>query len=235
MSTTSFTIGQSSERRIGEDYFDWAIWIEGDKTTLQTIKKVTYYLHDTFPDPVRVKWKATTKFKLKTSGWGTFMIYIHILLKDGQEVEQSHYLILEEDYDSTKITKELLESREGRNKKNKKTVFISTSSMDREIAHKIQKILEANDVNVVKAEDMPLGSTFDDFINDSIKSASTVIAIKSEYENSWQDQELELAKNEQIPIRVINAEVKHKIKNISGELDGLGGALFKNILKDGFD
>jgi len=149
--------------------------------------------------------------------------------------EQSHYLILEEDYDSTKITKELLESREGRNKKNKKTVFISTSSMDREIAHKIQKILEANDVNVVKAEDMPLGSTFDDFINDSIKSASTVIAIKSEYENSWQDQELELAKNEQIPIRVINAEVKHKIKNISGELDGLGGALFKNILKDGFD
>lgn len=79
----------------GDDYWDWSVWIESDDPKkLDKIEFVTYHLHNTFYNPVRVIKDRVSKFKLDTSGWGTFRIYIVISLKDKSVVELKHDLIL---------------------------------------------------------------------------------------------------------------------------------------------
>lgn len=80
----------------GDDYWDWSVWIESDNPKkLDDIVSVTYHLHNTFYNPVRIIKDRDSNFKLETSGWGTFRIYIVINLKDQSVVELKHDLILE--------------------------------------------------------------------------------------------------------------------------------------------
>lgn len=86
---------QQSYTYTGDDYWDWSVWIESNNPKkLDNIISVTYHLHNTFYNPVRVITDRASKFKLDTSGWGTFRIYIVINLKDKSVVELTHDLIL---------------------------------------------------------------------------------------------------------------------------------------------
>jgi transcription initiation factor IIF auxiliary subunit len=87
---------EQSYRYLGDDYWDWNVWIDSDdQAELSKISSVTYHLHNTFPNPVISISNRRTKFKLKTSGWGTFTMYVILNLKDGSVIELSHDLILE--------------------------------------------------------------------------------------------------------------------------------------------
>ncbi len=80
----------------GDDYWNWSVWIESkDRDKLDKISSVTYHLHNTFLDPVRVVTNRKTKFKLESSGWGEFRIYIVIKLKGNTVIELTHDLKLE--------------------------------------------------------------------------------------------------------------------------------------------
>lgn len=86
---------EQSYQYIGDDYWDWSIWIESkDEKVLDHIKSVTYHLHPTFPVPVRTTTNRNEKFILETSGWGTFTIYIVVNFWDESIVELSHNLVL---------------------------------------------------------------------------------------------------------------------------------------------
>ncbi len=86
---------QQSYTYTGDDYWDWSVWIESDNPEkLDNIVSVTYHLHNTFYNPVRVIKDRASKFRLDTSGWGTFRIYIVINLKDKSVVELTHDLVL---------------------------------------------------------------------------------------------------------------------------------------------
>lgn len=90
----SYFVEQSYDY-VGDDYWDWNVWIESnDPKKLDNIDSVTYRLHRTFPNPVRTIRDRKSKFRLGTSGWGTFTIYIVINLKDESVVELKHNLIL---------------------------------------------------------------------------------------------------------------------------------------------
>jgi transcription initiation factor IIF auxiliary subunit len=92
----SFRIKQSS-KYIDDGYWDWSVWIESkEPEKLDKIVSVTYHLHHTFPDPVRVVKDRDSKFRLDTSGWGEFIIYIVIKLKGEYVIELEHYLKLSE-------------------------------------------------------------------------------------------------------------------------------------------
>jgi hypothetical protein len=73
MTLLTLRIMQDSELR-RENYWDWWAWIEGTDAELDTIALVTWYLHSSFPNPVRRTTERTTKFMLKTAGWGTFLL-----------------------------------------------------------------------------------------------------------------------------------------------------------------
>jgi transcription initiation factor TFIID/TFIIF subunit len=86
---------QQSYTYSGDDYWDWSVWIDSDNAEkLDNIVSVTYHLHNTFYNPVRVIKDRASKFRLDTSGWGTFRIYILINLKDKSVVELAHDLVL---------------------------------------------------------------------------------------------------------------------------------------------
>ncbi len=81
---------------VGDDYWDWSVWIESDDAkNLNKISSVTYHLHNTFPNPVRTIKNKKSQFKLDASGWGTFTIYVIVKLKDKSVIELKHKLSLD--------------------------------------------------------------------------------------------------------------------------------------------
>jgi len=79
----------------GEDFWDWWIWIEGSQEELDQIDRVIYILHPTFPNPVREVKDRSTKFRMKTAGWGVFLIRATVKHQNGRETSLTHYLKLE--------------------------------------------------------------------------------------------------------------------------------------------
>ena len=78
----------------GDDYWDWSLWIEANENDLDKINNVIYNLHYTFNEPVKIIDTRQNKFKLTTSGWGTFTIYVIINFKDKSVLELEHELEL---------------------------------------------------------------------------------------------------------------------------------------------
>jgi len=72
----------------------WSIWIEGPTEELDSIRSVTYVLHPTFANPVRTIADRASNFKLKSQGWGIFVIRINVLNKDGSTIALEHELNL---------------------------------------------------------------------------------------------------------------------------------------------
>ena len=88
-----FTI-QQWEKYEGDDWWKWAVWIEGLDEALDRIDFVEWTLHPTFPNPIRKKRDRASKFRLDTGGWGVFPILARVQTKDGQEIKLRHYLEL---------------------------------------------------------------------------------------------------------------------------------------------
>ncbi|MEM7184524.1 MAG: pYEATS domain-containing protein [Spirochaetota bacterium] len=65
-------------------YWNWSLRIKGTLNDLHDIKKVTYYLHPTFPKPNRVVTRsAENGFQFSSRGWGTFPVKATVLFQDG--------------------------------------------------------------------------------------------------------------------------------------------------------
>jgi transcription initiation factor IIF auxiliary subunit len=79
----------------GDDSWDWWVWLDGSEEDLDRVDHVVYILHPTFPKPVRKITNRSTKFLLKTSGWGVFKIQAKVIDKDGKETLLKHFLVLE--------------------------------------------------------------------------------------------------------------------------------------------
>lgn len=82
------------EKYEGDDWWTWAVWVEGDAAALDQIDYVEWTLHPTFPEPIRMVRDRASKFRLETGGWGVFQITARAQLKDGQLVRLRHYLEL---------------------------------------------------------------------------------------------------------------------------------------------
>jgi transcription initiation factor IIF auxiliary subunit len=78
----------------GDDWWKWSLWIEGTDEDLERIEAVTYTLHPTFPEPVRIITDRASKFQLKCAGWGVFTIPVEIRLKGGKTLQLEHDLQL---------------------------------------------------------------------------------------------------------------------------------------------
>ena len=91
--TSEFRIDQWQEYA-GDDWWKWAVWIEGSDEDLDQVEYVEWTLHPTFPDPIRRIKNRRVKFRLDTGGWGTFQIRARLRMKDGKDVKLSHDLEL---------------------------------------------------------------------------------------------------------------------------------------------
>jgi hypothetical protein len=82
------------KRMEGEEY--WRLFIslaEPNPTTLRTIDKVVYHLHETYQNRTREIFDKKSNFELKTSAWGEFEIYADVFFAaDYTPVRISRYL-----------------------------------------------------------------------------------------------------------------------------------------------
>jgi transcription initiation factor IIF auxiliary subunit len=93
MAASSLKIAQS-EKYEGDEWWSWAVWVEGPDTELDQISRVEYTLHPTFREPVRIISTRRNKFKLSTGGWGVFPVYARVFRKDGSTLRLRHQLAL---------------------------------------------------------------------------------------------------------------------------------------------
>jgi transcription initiation factor IIF auxiliary subunit len=89
----ALSIRQDS-RYLGKDRWEWSVWLEGTTDELQAIDHVVYILDSTFHNPVRVIKDRNSKFRLDTSGWGTFTIHAKAVDQAGHEILLHHDLVL---------------------------------------------------------------------------------------------------------------------------------------------
>ena len=85
---------QQSEKYEGDDWWKWAVWIEGSDEALDQVDYVEWTLHPTFPDPVRRVNNRAEKFRLETGGWGVFQIGARVQTKSGDSFRLRHHLSL---------------------------------------------------------------------------------------------------------------------------------------------
>ena len=76
----------------GRIYYRLNIWVENDGIDLSTVSSVTYHLHESFDNPVRVVTDHLTAFELSTAGWGSFLLFADISFRDGSTWRIERYL-----------------------------------------------------------------------------------------------------------------------------------------------
>ncbi|MGH9930781.1 MAG: pYEATS domain-containing protein [Pyrinomonadaceae bacterium] len=91
--STELEIQQWEEYK-GDDWWKWAVWVEGSDEALDRIDYVEWTLHPTFPDPIRKVRNRSEKFRIETGGWGVFPIRARVQTKDGNALKLKHYLKL---------------------------------------------------------------------------------------------------------------------------------------------
>ncbi len=89
----NYKVAQSAHYE-GDDWWKWSVWIDANEKDLMKIENVIYNLHFTFNDPVKIVKTRENKFRLDSSGWGTFVIYVRINFKDKTVLDLEHELEL---------------------------------------------------------------------------------------------------------------------------------------------
>ena len=87
-------IKQPEAKYVDEDWWHWSVELDGSPEELERVDCVVYTLHHTFRKPVRRVSTRETNFRLESEGWGEFMIYATVVLKDGSEEQLEHWLEL---------------------------------------------------------------------------------------------------------------------------------------------
>ena len=131
---------------MGNERWKWKAWIDATDSELDQIIDVIWYLHETFPKPVVTKTNRKNKFQLKQTGWGTFLLYADINLKNNKTIALTHQLSFVSAENQNTVTR-------GAPKKNhpdKQTkVFLSYGVEDSELAIKVSENLQENGYQVL--------------------------------------------------------------------------------------
>lgn len=90
---SNLEVRQESEY-IANDTWKWAVWLEGPADQLDAVESVVYTLHRSFPNPVRTISNRGNGFRLESTGWGTFTLYVEVIRHDGERIELEHELEL---------------------------------------------------------------------------------------------------------------------------------------------
>lgn len=184
----SYRIEQDFEYA-GNDYWRWWAWVEAENAELDKVQEVVWHLHPTFKQSrVRVADRAS-KFKLKTAGWGTFLLRAEVALKDGEKRMLKHNLRLEypEPVAGTPPSRSIAATRAAR----PLTVYLSYSVQDSRSAAKVREDLKKAGVDVLDQTRIDAADSPTDAIRRLIAQADAVVGLVADDELSpWVRDEL---------------------------------------------
>jgi len=73
----------------GVPMYKWSIWLDCNQEVIEKVDKITYYLHETFPNSIQSIRNKSENFKITRLGWGVFTIRAKIVFIDNSE--KFHY------------------------------------------------------------------------------------------------------------------------------------------------
>lgn len=177
----------------GKDWWEWSVWLEGAKKELDAINHVVYTLHPTFSNPVVRVANRTTGFRIDSSGWGEFTIYVQVKNKDGSMNKRQHYLKLND----PDIGKARLNQKSRRTFSAKeplrRTVFVSGGTRDSEAVDAVRKVFSEKNFEVVGPQDVTGGQELQRSVNDMIARADVAVFVISGRPNLWLNEEIKAA------------------------------------------
>jgi hypothetical protein len=92
----NITVQNTARHIAGANPWEWSIYLAGSPQEMDQIHCVTYHLHPTFPNPIRQVCDNNPNpqhaFVLSTKGWGTFVVKVDVLFKDGTVFYGQHLL-----------------------------------------------------------------------------------------------------------------------------------------------
>lgn len=193
-----YSIKQSSRKSPRkENYFDWEIWLDDGEHLINKIKFVEYILHSSFPNRIRKRTNVADNFRLQTSGWGEFMILIHIVEKDGQTFEMSHWLnlgnnISKDDYNDELKKSSRITPPNAEGGQSIKKMFLSYDNANARMAAYIESLLNNLGIEVTSSSNVEKGKSIKDSIEKAITDSDAVLMIKGSRPSYWQGQEIDI-------------------------------------------
>jgi hypothetical protein len=187
----SYRIAQDFEYA-GNDYWRWSAWIEAADTALDKVREVTWILHPTFKQSrVRVT-DRSSKFRLKTAGWGTFLLRAEVVLQDGAKQLLKHNLRLE--YEKTSVNDASASIRAPAKSARPLIVFLSYSAQDSRTAARYREGLKKAGLEVMDQTTLGAGERWGEALKRMISQADAVVGLVGDDEiGPWVSAELEAA------------------------------------------
>lgn len=183
----------------GKDWWDWSVWLEGDKKDLDAMDQVTYTLHPTFSVPVVTVTNRKTGFRLDSSGWGEFMIYLELKTKDGRVKKRQHYLRFSDSAPKKGPSVPVRRTTVVEKAASPPTVFVSGGTRDIDTVQTIREVLSRHDIKVVGAQDIKPGQEVQRRINSMIEHAVAAVFVISGRTNLWMNEEIKAAVDAGVP------------------------------------
>ena len=184
----SYRIAQDFEY-VGNGYWRWWAWIEGDDAELDRVKEVVWILHPSFKRTRIPVQDRPNRFRLNTAGWGTFLLRAEVVLVDGEKKLLSHNLRLEfaEPAAAVAPAHAVPPSRP-------LSLFLSYSTQDSRIAAKLRENFKQVGFDVLDQTRIGAGEPWSEALRRMIWQSDAVVGFVGEDEISpWVSAEIEAA------------------------------------------
>ncbi|MDR4467776.1 MAG: TIR domain-containing protein [Nitrospira sp.] len=224
--------------RKGKDWWEWSVWLDGEKKELDAIAHVVYTLHPTFPNPVVRVSDRKTKFRLDSSGWGEFTIYLQINQKDGSTIKREHHLELKDSDAALSRVRKKPGVKSSPNEPPRHTVFVSGGIRDRDAVRAVGDALTEQNIQVTGSQDVTPGQEWQKTSN-KIAQADAAVFVISGRPNLCQNEEIKAAVEVNVrhivPILVgDNVEIPEELQHVQAvrvaDSEAVG-ELARNIIK----
>ena len=155
-----------SDRNVRPGWWEWEVWLEGPTAELDQVTEVTYMLHPTFVDPVRVVTDRASAFRLSSAGWGAFTIRAEARLRDGKVRQLKHALKLHTaTVRSSPATQPM--------------IFLSYAATDGRFAGQLSRALESSGMKVTNSGSLTsLDMPWNDALDRAVKESSAVVTLQ---------------------------------------------------------
>ncbi|MBS0151396.1 MAG: TIR domain-containing protein [Nitrospira sp.] len=221
-----------------KDWWEWSVWLDGESSELDKIDHVVYTLHPTFPNPVVRVSDRKTGFRLNSSGWGEFIVYLQINHKDGAITKREHYLELKDSDGASSRARKKPGVKSPPSEPPRHTVFVSGGIRDRDAVRAVGEVLMEQNIQVTGSQDVKPGQEWQKTSN-KIARADAAVFVISGRPNLCQNEEIKAAVQGGVrhimPILVgDNVEIPESLRHIEAvrvaDSDSVGD-MARNILK----
>jgi hypothetical protein len=183
----------------GTEWWRWSVWLDGSAKELAAVDHVVYTLHPTFPDPVQVVKDRRGGFRLDSSGWGEFQIYVQIHPKSGKPRKLRHWLTLPYPSKDAGAAPPRRGATPPPSGEQPRTAYLSAGADNAALGRRIRDVLSARGFRVVSMDDVAAGVPIETGVDRLLGGAEAAIFLLSGKPSLWTRTEVARAKAHNVP------------------------------------